>query len=121
MIERGNFREALGIMGFTAAGKVYTYEGESWRISADFAAGTLSYPEAVRGREHNTSFTAPENFVVFECVHRLLVKGYRPEDIHLEKAWPLGRTQKSGRADICVYKKDSEEVLMIIECKTAGR
>ena len=121
MIERGNFREALGIMGFTAAGKVYTYEGESWRISADFAAGTLSYPEAVRGREHNTSFTAPENFVVFECVFRLLTKGYRPEDIELEKEWRLGHEQKGGRADICVYKKDSDEVLMIIECKTAGR
>ncbi|MBQ6971411.1 MAG: N-6 DNA methylase [Synergistaceae bacterium] len=121
MIERGNFREALGIMGFTAAGKVYTYGGGTWSMSADFGTGTLSYPEAVRGREHNTSFTAPENFVVFECVFRLLTKGYRPEDIELEKEWRLGHEQKGGRADICVYKKDSDEVLMIIECKTAGR
>ena len=75
----------------------------------------------IRVREHNTSFIAPENFVVFECVCRLLMKGYRPEDIELEQTWQLGRLPKSGLADICVYEKDSEKVLMIIECKTCGR
>lgn len=123
MIERKNFKEALKIMGFTAneSESVLTFENNGIKMIADFSSGTLIYPEHVRGRNHNTSFDAPENFVVFECVHRLITKGYDPKDIHLEKEWKLGRTQKGGRADICVYDKGSEDVLMIIECKTAGR
>lgn len=58
---------------------------------------------------------------MFECVYRLLSKGYRPEDIELEKQWRLGHVPKGGRADICIYERGSENVLMIIECKTAGR
>ena len=123
MIDRGNFAEVLRIMGFTAdsAGKVFTYEHDGITMSADFSSGTLVYPEKVRGRNHNTLFTAPENFVVFECVHRLITKGYDSADIELEKEWKLGHDTKGGRADICVYEKGSENVLMIIECKTAGR
>ena len=90
-------------------------------LSVDMNSKKLIYPEAIRGREHNTSFDAPENFVVFECVHRLIEKGYRPEDIELEKTWRLGHEDKSGRADICVYERGTDEVLMIIECKTWGK
>ena len=48
----------------------------------------------------------------------MLEKGYNPSDITLEKAWQLGHTQKSGRADICVAQNG--KTLFIIECKTAG-
>ena len=41
-----------------------------------------------------TNFSEPENFVVLECVNRLLHKGYRPENIELERAWTLGHEQK---------------------------
>ena len=123
MITVENLRESLRIMGFTPDiyGSLFTCEGEGFSLAVDFTNQRLIYPAEVRGREHNTSFTAPENFVVFECVHRLLVKGYQPTDIELEKSWQLGRTQKGGRADICVYEKDSDKVLMIIECKTWGK
>ena len=123
MITIENFRDILSIMGFIPDkdGHIFTYTGENFTMSADFANKRLIYPERVLGREHNTLFTAPENFVVFECVYRLLTMGYLPEDLELEKAWTLGRTQKGGRADICVYEKDSDDVLMIIECKTWGR
>ena len=123
MITVTNFRDILSAMGFSSdtQSNTFTYEGDSFLLSADFANQRLVYPHEVRGREHNTSFTAPENFVVFECVCRLLMKGYRPEDIELEKTWQLGRLPKSGRADICVYEKGSDNVLMIIECKTCGR
>lgn len=57
---------------------------------------------------------------MFECVHRLLEKGYRPESIELEKVWTLGHEQKSGRADIIVYTPERDSVLFILECKTAG-
>ena len=122
MITLANFREMLKIIAFTpnVQGTTFSYTGEGFSLSVDFANQRLIYPREIRGREHNTSFT-PENFVVFECVYRLLMKGYRPEDIELEKAWQLGHTPKSGRADICVYERDSEKVLMIIECKTWGR
>ena len=123
MITIENFRNVLEILGFIADiyGSVFTYTGENFTMSADFTNKRLIYPEQILGREHNTSLTAPENFVVFECVYRLLTMGYLPEDLELEKAWTLGRTQKGGRADICVYEKNSDDVLMIIECKTWGR
>lgn len=105
----------------TTANLQHFLEVSGCPLSVDMANKKLIYPEAVRGREHNTSFDAPENFVVFECVHRLIEKGYRPEDIELEKGWTLGRTQKGGRADICVYERGTDEVLMIIECKTWGK
>ena len=38
------------------------------------------------------NFSQNENFVVFECVCRLLEKGYKPKDIELEPTWKLGQT-----------------------------
>lgn len=57
--------------------------------------------------------------MVFECVCRLLAKGYRPEHIELEPKWQLGREAKGGKADI-VVRDGQGDVLIIIECKTAG-
>ncbi len=124
MITSENFRELLKKLNFVSdlCESIFTYEFKTCRLTADFTNQKLIYPEQIKGREHNNSFSANENFVVFECVYKLLKKGWLPEDIELEKSWPLGRTQKSGRADICVYNKNnSDEVLMIIECKTWGR
>lgn len=60
--------------------------------------------------------------MVFECVHRLLEKGYQPKHIELEKRWSLGHSQKSGRADITVFRDDEKnKIFSIIECKTAGQ
>lgn len=123
MIDRKNFKEALKILGFIfdESESHCTFNFGNCKMSVDFSSETLIYPQKVKGRNHNTAFDAPENFVVFECVHRLITKGYNPEDIHLEKEWKLGHVPKGGRADICVYDKGSEDILMIIECKTAGR
>ena len=88
-------------------------------MQADFNQKKFFYPKNLKiGRDSVKNFSQNENFVVFECVYRLLQKGYRPEDIFLEKAWQLGHNQKSGRADICVSK--NEKVFLIIECKTHG-
>ena len=123
MIDRKNFKEALKIMGFifNDSESFCTFDFGVCKMNVDFDSETLIYPDKVRGKNHNTAFDAPENFVVFECVFRLLKKGYSPGDIELEKEWKLGHDTKGGRADICVYDKGSENVLMIIECKTAGR
>ena len=93
------------------------FDGE---LCVDFNAEKLIYPEEIKGRERNDGFDAPENFVVFECVNKLLDKGYRPEHIELEKEWHLGHDAKSGRADICVSSPDGD-MLFIVECKTYGK
>ena len=90
-------------------------------LTIDFAHGQIGYPDKVEINDRTTcNFENPENFVVFECVHRLLEKGYRPEHIELERRWTLGHEQKSGKADITVTDNDGK-TLLIIECKTAGQ
>lgn len=71
-----------------------------------------------------SNFSQKENFVVFECVCRLLEKGYRAKDMELEPTWKLGHTDKGGRADIWIRtkaKNKAADSLLIIECKTPGR
>ena len=57
----------------------------------------IIYPED-KGFKVNVAttinFSEPENFVVLECVNRLLDKGYRSENIELERTWSLGHEQK---------------------------
>ena len=121
MLDKKNFAAALKAMNFTANGNRYEkIFSEGVVMRADLDAKKLFYPRQLKGREHNTSCedSDKENLVVFECVNRLLDKGYKPEDIQLEKSWHLGHTSKSGRADICVSSGD--KVLFIIECKTFG-
>ncbi len=122
MITERNFETALQFMGFTHNGKVYEKQFPAFHcaLRVDFEKRKLIYPEAIKGRDRNDTFDAPENFVVFECVNRLLEKGYRPEHIELEKEWHLGHDAKSGRADICISSPDGT-MLVIVECKTAGR
>ena len=104
MITESNFKYLLFSLGFANKGgryeKKFPHFGTS--MCVDFLEKKLYYPDVIKGRERNDGFDAPENFVVFECVNRLLDKGYRPEHIELEKEWHLGHDVKSGRADICV-------------------
>ena len=92
---------------------------ENISMSVDFKQKKLFYPENIKiYRDSIKNFSQNENFVVFECVHRLLQKNYLPQDIEIEKTFKIGHTQKSGRADIFVSK--NQKTLFIIECKTAG-
>lgn len=123
MITRDSFRNVLSAMQFkTTDENLYSksYDSIGAEFSVDFRAEKLIYPPTIKGRERNDSFDKPENFVVFECVNRLIDKGYRPESIELEKEWHLGHDTKSGRADILVSAKD-DSILFIIECKTWGK
>ena len=89
-------------------------------MQVDFTNQKLIYPQSIKINDTTTSnFSHPENFVVFECVHRLLEKGYKAESLELEPKWQLGREAKSGKADILVYDNKNAPYL-IIECKTAG-
>ena len=96
------------------------YEKSKYQITVDFSKRRIEYGlEIKRGDETTTHLENPENIVVLECVDRLLEKGYKPSDLTLEKKWKLGRTTKSGKADITVKGKDNK-TLIIIECKTWG-
>lgn len=123
MITEENFKRVLETLQFEEIKNNY-YTHHQSGLAVDFDEQKLIYPE-IKGftvNERQTcNFSAPENFVVFECVHRLLQKGYPPQKIELEKRWTLGHSQKSGRADISVFLDDEKtQLFMIIECKTAG-
>ncbi|BBB18861.1 type I restriction-modification system, DNA-methyltransferase subunit M [Helicobacter cinaedi] len=99
---------------------IYTKTINSYIMQVDFANQKLIYPQGIKIHDTTTSnFSHPENFVVFECVHRLLEKGYKAESLELEPRWQLGREAKSGKADILVYDNKNAPYLLI-ECKTAG-
>lgn len=133
MITINNFKEVLLSLGFKQEGTndVYTKEyhlngnlvGDT-HMSVNFTEKRLEFPADMRGGDRNTLIddAHKENMVVFECVDRLLDKGYKSEDIELEKVWQLGHEGKSGRADICVNEAGNrQKMLFIIECKTAGK
>ena len=99
---------------------IYTKTINSYIMQVDFANKELIYPQGIKIHDTTTSnFSHPENFVVFECVHRLLEKGYKAESLELEPRWQLGREAKSGKADILV-RDNKNAPYLIIECKTAG-
>ena len=122
MFNKTSFGKALIEMNFIPGGGFFekTYAASGAKMRVEYGVNKLVYPEQIKGRDRNTDFDAPENFVVFECVDRLLEKGYRPEHIELEKEWHLGHDAKSGRADICVSDENGN-MLFIIECKTWGK
>lgn len=122
VINKQNFKTCLQLLGFVNNGDLFEkyFTAFDCKMCVDLKSNSLIYPQAIKGRERNNNFERSENFVVFECVNRLLEKGYRPEHIELEKEWHLGHDSKSGRADICVSAPDGS-MLFIVECKTAGR
>lgn len=85
----------------------------------EYRSEDIDEVDGIRWGDTTTSnFENSENFVVFECVDRLLEKGYAPKNISLEHKYPLGRDLK-GKLDILVL--DSEQsAFMMIECKTWG-
>ena len=122
MIIVNNLKDMLTSLGFICTGDIYEKQFPAYRtsLSINFSTKKLIYPAVIKGRERNDGFDKPENFVVFECVNRLLEKGYRPENIELEKEWHLGHDAKGGCADICVTDPKGN-MLFIVECKTWGK
>jgi type I restriction enzyme M protein len=125
MINKENFKDLLRALNFDEKGYVFSkhFPDTEAYLKVDFKKDLLVYPVdkglKVHG-EFTCNFTSDENFVVFECVHRLFDKGYKPEHIELEPKWKVGHGASGGRADIMV-KDNSGKSLMIIECKTEGK
>ena len=122
MITKDNFQKVLEYLEFDLSKEIYTKKFPQFdcELKADFKNKELIFPKDLVVNDKTTSnFSSPENFVVFECVHRLLSQGYHPSHIELEKKWQLGHSQKSGKADVYIKDNDGNS-LLIIECKTAG-
>ena len=118
MITKQNMESLLDSLGFIQNDKVYTKTIGDITIGVDCAKQEIIYPTQITIHDKTTSnFSHPENFVVFECVHRLLQKGYKPEHLELEPRWNLGREAKGGKADILVRDHQGSPYLLI-ECKT---
>lgn len=122
MITKDNLSQLLDQLGFTRTGQKHSKTIGDATLTVDRKKDEISYPEAlglVINERQTCNLLADENFVVLECVHRLLEKGYKPANIELEPKWKLGHGASGGRADILV-KDNTGKPLLIIECKTAG-
>lgn len=89
MIIKSNLKDMLISTGFSdVSNDKYEkiYPSSDCIITVDFRNEKIIYPEDKRFKVNvatTTNFSEPENFVVLECVNRLLDKGYRPENIEL--------------------------------------
>lgn len=125
MTTEENFKKLLQFLDFKEEKNIFTkkFEQTDAFLSVDFSKKELIYPESlglIINERQTCNFAQDENFVVFECVHRLLEKGYDPKHLELEPKWKVGHGASGGRADILVRNQE-EKPLLLIECKTAGR
>jgi type I restriction-modification system DNA methylase subunit len=125
MINKSNFRELLIKLDFSSKGDTFSkkFKEIDAYLKVDFKAENLIYPKdkgLTINEKQTCNFKQNENFVVFECVHRLFEQGYKPEHIELEPKWKVGHGASGGRADIMI-KDNSGKSLLIIECKTKGK
>lgn len=125
MITKDNLKDLLIFLGYEEENENYKYhfKNSDCDIFVDFDNEKIIYPTdkgMIVNERQTINFSDNENFVVLECIHRLLEKGYKPSHIEIERRWSLGHLSKSGRADICVMNATGNDVLFIIECKTFG-
>ena len=104
MITTDNFKRVLQKLGFIEKNDVFykKFADLNCELKADFNEKKLIYPEnrGLTVNERQTcNFKQPENFVVFECVYKLLSQGYHPKHIELEPKWQVGHGASGGRAD----------------------
>ena len=118
-----NEKNLLLYLGFTSkensSGIYQKKYANSYTIEIDFINEKVNYGNLIQAESRTTqNFSQKENWVVLECVDRLLEKGYKPNNIVLEKVFPSGHGT-SGRLDILVSRDDGTAYMMI-ECKTWG-
>lgn len=123
MLEINEIQGLLKVMGFalensTKATWVKSYVNHNnYSLRVDFEDEKIDYGDKiVLGDKTTCNFKSDENFVVLECVNRLLDKGFEPNNITLEKRWATGHGT-SGKLDILVSHPNGDAYMMI-ECKT---
>lgn len=117
-----DIKELINILGFQpkeSQTNIYIKKYNKYIITIDFNLGIIDYGDKIKlGDKSTSNFSNSENFVVLECVNRLLEVGYSPEKLTLEIKWDLGRKEK-GKLDIYVADKDDDtKCFLMIECKT---
>ncbi len=117
-----NYKNFIQTLGFTPkenTSGIFHKKYNGYAIEIDFENSTFDFGKKIKGESKTTqNFSQAENWVVLECVDRLLEKGYLPQNIVLEKTWRTGHGT-SGRLDILVTRDNGSAYLMI-ECKTWG-
>ncbi|MCZ2129314.1 MAG: type I restriction enzyme HsdR N-terminal domain-containing protein [Bacteroidia bacterium] len=124
-LKKTEIKELITLLGFKQQDgekDIYykTYKKhKDYILKVNFEKENIEYGTKIKLGDLTTSnFENSENFVVLECVDRVLEKGYSPDRISLEHKWPMGRKEK-GKLDILITDKDDKAYLMI-ECKTWG-
>lgn len=116
--------KTLGYQEIKENNNLWLKQYNDYTIGVDFEKEKILYQDKNSiekielGDETTSNFENSENFVVLECVDRLLEKGYKPESITLEKKWEMGKKEK-GKLDILVSQNNKS--YLMIECKTWGR
>lgn len=114
-----NFIQTLGFKPKENTSGIFQKKYNGYAIEIDFEKSIFNFGKKIKGESKTTqNFSQAENWVVLECVDRLLEKGYQPQNIVLEKTWRTGHGT-SGRLDILVTRDNGSAYLMI-ECKTWG-
>lgn len=114
-----NFIKALGFLPKENTSGIFHKIYRGYSIEVDFENSVFNFGNKIKCESKTTqNFSQSENWVVLECVDRLLEKGYLPQNIVLEKTWRTGHGT-SGRLDILITRDDGSAYLMI-ECKTWG-
>jgi len=124
-LKKTEIKELITLLGFKQQDgekDIYykTYKKhKDYILKVNFEKENIEYGTKIKLGDLTTSnFENSENFVVLECVDRVLDKGYPPDKLSLEHKWPMGRKEK-GKLDILITDKDEKAYLMI-ECKTWG-
>jgi type I restriction enzyme M protein len=121
ILEKKKFIQILGFFPKNNSKGIYRkkYVSSSYILEVDFDKEFINYGKKIKSESKTTqNFSQEENWVVLECVDRLLNKGYNPEDLTLEKVYRAGHGH-SGRLDILV--KNGKKSYLMIECKTFGK
>ena len=110
----------LGFIPKEGVSEVFIKKYYSWySIEVDFEKEVFNFwGKILVWKNKIQNITKPEDWVVFECVNRLLEKGYNPEDIVLEQVYPSWHGT-SWRLDVLV--KNKWDAFLMIECKTWGK
>ena len=123
MITVKTLKDALALMEFKPKGNLYTLKNVKYDyiVKVDFDKKKIIYPTGLTVNDKTTcNFEHNENFVVLECVCRLLKLGYKKESLELEPKWEATHGYSGGgKADVLV-KDNNGDPYLIIECKTWG-
>ena len=109
-------------LGFSAkenSSNIYHKKYSDNIVEVDFEKKKINYGKIKAESQATQNFSQAENWVVLECVDRLLEKGYKAKDIILEKTFKVGHGAGGGKLDIFVEKEN--KAFLMIECKTWGK